>query len=73
MTYCVAVKTDIVVSTCPLQKGHCYWQHRETHQCQYTEEDLDVQTFAQRVGLKAPSDADRVHFFNNLKTALKDL
>jgi hypothetical protein len=73
MTYCVAIEKEIVVATCPLRKGSCYWQHRQTMRCMHTEDDLTPQEFVARVGLPSDAAADDVKtqvFLGKLKTAL---
>lgn len=54
-TFCVVIQQQIVISTCPLPKGGCYWKHRVHGRCCYDENfansKFTVNAFAQRVGL----------------------
>jgi hypothetical protein len=50
MTYCVAIDANIMVSTCPLKKGACLWQHRDTNYCKYTADEITTEEFCIRVG-----------------------
>ena len=55
MIFCIAINKDIAVASCPLQKGQCYWQHRETNICKYTEEELTADAFCELTGKQLPS------------------
>lgn len=46
MTYCVAVEANLLVAVCPLRVGACMWQHRTTHHCKYTEQEISPEEFA---------------------------
>jgi hypothetical protein len=70
MTFCVHTQTELVVSTCPLRKGRCYWQHRETKTCKYTTDTLSFEEYCLRVGTQLPSEQEKQLIFNNLKSAL---
>ena len=71
MTFCIAVEQELTVSVCPLKAGACYWQHRKTHACCYTEEDMTPTEFCERVGLtKVPDEADHKKFLAALKLKL---
>lgn len=73
MPHCIAINREITVSTCPLEKGGCYWQHRQTKSCQYTSEDITIEEFCQRVGFKGhPSTEQLGKFRARLREELKD-
>lgn len=57
-TFCGAIQKQILVATCPLRKGACMWQHRDTKLCCYTEGDLDPEAFAAKVGCDPLSEPD---------------
>ncbi len=60
MTYCVAINAELLISVCPLKQGGCMWQHRKTHHCKYTSEDLTTEEFEALVD--APKyDTVKVH------------
>lgn len=69
MIFCIAIDAPLAESTCPLEKGACYWQHRGTKDCCYTEQELTVEEFKARVGSNDPvSDIDE--FRDRLRMAL---
>ena len=54
-TYCGPLQTRILVSTCPLTKGACMWQERQTLKCCYTQDEVTPAEFCLLVGLPPPS------------------
>jgi hypothetical protein len=73
-TFCIVVDREVVLSayTCPLPKGNCYWAHRRTGQCRYTDQDLTPEQFAERVGTTVPTDAEIQAFTNKHKDEIND-
>ena len=69
-TFCVMLNKELIVSTCPLIKGRCYWQHVETNSCKYTVLDLSVEDFCARTGREPPNEKQRLEIFNRLKSVL---
>jgi len=73
MTWCIAVKADIVVPVCPLKPGRCMWQHRETHACVHTAEEMTLQQWCAHVGLKGhPTEEQVGRFMLRLRKDLKE-
>lgn len=70
MTFCVHTQTELVISTCPLRKGKCYWQHRETKTCKYTMEQLSVEDYCIRVGAVLPTEKEKEIILEKLKAEL---
>lgn len=62
MTFCIGVEAKIDTDVCPLPKGRCYWQHKETKACCYTETELAVPEFCVSTG-SAPVDQQTVDEF----------
>lgn len=56
-TYCNAISANINTSVCPLAKGACYWQHRDSKECKYTEQELSVEEFCERVKAPVPTES----------------
>jgi hypothetical protein len=72
MSTCVAVDREIPDgTTCPLDKGQCYWQHRQTKVCCYTDAEMTVQEFCAHVGIKGHPSEDQVgRFMVKLRSVL---
>ncbi len=68
---CIAINQELLVKTCPLAKGQCYWQHRVTQQCCYTKDDLEICEFAVLVGAALPTEEEVSQITANLKAILK--
>jgi hypothetical protein len=68
--FCVAIQREICVTTCPLTKGACLWQHRKTQHCKYTPEELTADEFCARVGLTPPDKEQQAEIFEKLKFKL---
>ena len=49
-TYCGVIKATILVQTCPLRPGRCYWQGEGTNLCRYTEQPLSLDDYSKLVG-----------------------
>ena len=56
MTFCGIIKRNLKTSVCPLDAGHCIYQHRRTNECRFTNRDLEVDDYCVRVGQERPSD-----------------
>ncbi len=58
-TYCVVIQQQLLVASCPLPMGTCFWKHRKTGLCTYTIDrtDMSVPELAALVGLDKPTDA----------------
>ena len=63
MTLCIAIDRELTVRKCPLDRGTCYWQHRESHECCYTEVEMTTQEFCQHVGIKGQPSEEQVGKF----------
>jgi hypothetical protein len=63
VTTCIAVNRELTVSKCPLHRGACYWQHRQTHECRATTVEMTVQEFCSHVGIKGSPTEDQVGRF----------
>lgn len=73
MTFCIAIKVEIPVPACPLPKGRCMWQHRESHDCSYTEQEMTVEQFSQHVGMKRfPTEEQVGKWMVKLRRELRD-
>lgn len=73
-TFCVVVGKTLLVSTCPLDQGRCYWQHVVTNHCKYSEslaEHPDIKEFCARTGREEPTEEDRSRLFNKLRDELR--
>jgi len=70
MSFCIALEANIDTDRCPLAKGKCYWQHRETHECRYTEADLTPAEFCTHVGLPMPTPEASDKFKTDLRALL---
>ena len=70
MTYCIALEEEIVVATCPLKKGTCYWQHRQTNLCMSTSDELTLTEYCKRVGTDIPLASDLDLIKTGLRSAL---
>lgn len=46
MTFCIAIEANLNTDVCPLAKGDCYWQNRETKKCCYSEVDMSPEEYA---------------------------
>lgn len=70
MSYCVLIESNLTSDTCPLSKGACYWQHRQTKMCCYApDRELTVDEFKDLVG--APqTELDLDLFRAQLRAAL---
>ena len=71
-TYCGPLQQRILVSTCPLPKGACMWQHRETLKCQFTQDELTPGEFCARVGLPSASAGEVELRKTQILQALRD-
>lgn len=69
MTFCVIIEAPLKTSNCPLSKGACYWQHRESNACCYTEKELSPSEFCELTGATTPV-IDVETFRDQLRAAL---
>ena len=67
-TYCVVIEKRIVVSSCPLPMGTCFWKHRHTGLCTYSLDrtDMSVGELSALVGLDKPDE----HQYQDIKASL---
>lgn len=73
-TFCVMIQEELLVATCPLKQGRCYWQHTKTNSCKYSvadADDLTVEEFCQRTGRELPSEEERLAIYEQLKATLR--
>lgn len=72
-TFCVMIQEEIVVSTCPLKKGECYWQHVETNSCKYSlhADDIPLTEFCDRTGRVPLSESEYTAKYEQLKSVLR--
>ncbi len=71
-TFCVLIQDTLIVSTCPLRQGRCYWQHAQTNICKYSQLDADsltVEEFCQRTGRDLPTDSERVELIEQIRAS----
>lgn len=54
MAFCTCIK-KFVPDVCPLEKGECMWQHRETKKCCFTEKSLTAEEYCILVGQEKPT------------------
>ena len=70
MAFCIAINANLVVQSCPLRKGQCYWQHKLTNKCCYTDAELSIEQFCERTGKDMPTDDQRLATINKLRREL---
>jgi len=70
MTFCIAVEAQLNTDVCPLPKGRCYWQHRETRQCCYTEHEIAPTSYCLQVGANPASEQELAEFKIQLRVKL---
>ena len=73
-TFCVMISAEIVVATCPLRQGRCYWQHIRTNSCKYSlaeSDGLTIEEFCERTGREVPTEPERIELYEKLKLALR--
>lgn len=68
--FCIAIQKSLPGLKCPLDKGHCYWQHRLTKDCKYTTDELAVAEFCSLVGLQVPSAEEQSQLLKKLQLEL---
>lgn len=64
---CVVINQELVIEFCPLPKGKCFYKHRLTGKCMYTDLDMTHEELAVHVGLKPISKSEYDKIFNKLK------
>lgn len=73
MIHCGVLKKDLYGTICPIEKGHCYWQHRKTKECCYTNEKMDKQNFCIYLGIDhVPNQEEIDQTKVKMQKALKD-
>jgi hypothetical protein len=55
MTYCIIIESRLSTQECPLDKGACYWQHRGTKACCYSEKEMTQEEFCALTGAELPN------------------
>lgn len=71
--FCGIIKKELSSEVCPLKKGVCYWQHRQTGACTFTVDELTAEAFCERVGITEPPSAEKLESLRTqLQEALKD-
>jgi hypothetical protein len=68
--YCVLIDARLKTVRCPLENGKCYWQHRETNECCYTDCELTVEQFTQITGADPLSSTDIDEFKERLRAQM---
>lgn len=73
-TICIAVEREVTLAegVCPLPRGSCYWAHRTSGKCTYTDVDLTAEQFAERTGADIPDGPALQAFTNKLKDKIND-
>lgn len=72
MTFCIAIQKPIIVQTCPLRPGACYWQHQQTLNCKYTPEELSIDEYCSLVGKPLPTEEELQSKFVQLRSQLEN-
>ena len=67
MTFCIMIKQELVVATCPLKKGQCYWQHTVNNMCMYTPDELTPAQFATLTGKELPTPDEQQNIADHIK------
>jgi len=71
---CIVIKQELVVSQCPLPKGVCFFRHRETGFCKYTETDgMSVNQLADLVGTPRITEAEYQSIQTNIRAKMENL
>ena len=70
MSYCIEIDAELDTNICPLAKGDCYWQHKKTNRCSYTEQDLTSKEFADVTGKEDISTNQLESFRLELRAAI---
>lgn len=72
-TFCVVIQQRLAVTNCPLPIGTCFWKHRVTGQCRYSENTTDMNIFdlAKLVGLPIPTEVHIIETKQRLLTAIQ--
>lgn len=66
--YCVMIDARLKSTSCPLEKGKCYWQNRNTNECCYTECELSPAQFVDLTGADPVAESDVEEFKARLRT-----
>lgn len=70
MTYCLIIESTLNTEVCPLSKGACYWQHRQSKKCCYLpDRELSLEEFCEHTGASLP-ETDQDTFREQLRSAL---
>lgn len=68
--YCTVVEAHLSVKVCPLPKGSCYWQHRQSNECRFTEKDITPDEFCALTSADPVTQEDLEEFRNRLRDTL---
>lgn len=69
-TYCTVVDQVLTTKVCPLAKGSCYWQHRVTNECCFTEVEVTPEAFSALTGSDPVTAPEIEEFKSRLREAL---
>lgn len=64
---CVVIGKELVIDFCPLANGVCFYKHRLTNKCMYTDKEMSADELAVLVGLSPLSEEEYNSIFNKLK------
>lgn len=71
MSHCIVVDRELVSATCPLGQGQCFWAHKQSNLCTWSqhapENPVDL---AKWVGLEPLTEQAIKDLTQELKTAL---
>ena len=67
-TYCTVIDQILTTKVCPIAKGNCYWQHRVTNECCFTELDITTDAFSALTG----ADTVTLEEINEFRELLRD-
>lgn len=68
---CNVIDARLRTWKCPLEKGKCLWQHRQTGECCNLEQELTVVQFCDLTGADQVSEADVDEFRERLRTSVQ--
>lgn len=71
MTHCIVIDREIATATCPLAQGQCFWAHRQTNLCTWSNHAPENHVaLAKWVGLEPIQEQALKDLTQELKTAL---
>ena len=68
---CNIIDAKLRTWKCPLEKGKCLWQHRQTGECCNLEQELTVVQFCDLTGADQVSEADVDEFRERLRASVQ--